>query len=83
MPCHHLCEIRQLNCRLIEIKEEKIFTLRQILHATTELGRVALNRRDEVARSKRHIQRNLVQSVAELMYLTNEIARGCNPCQIT
>ena len=82
MPCHQLCEIRQLNCRLIEIKEEKIVTLRHILDATTELGRVAPHRRDEVARNKRQIQHNLVQAVAELIYLTNEIARGCNPCQI-
>ena len=82
MPCHQLCEIRQLNCRLIEIKEEKIVTLRHILVATTELGRVAPHQRDEVTRNKRQIQNNLVQVTAELMYQTNEIARGCNPCQI-
>ena len=47
MPCHQQCNIRQLNRQLIEIKQENIFTLRQILQATTELGRVAPNRAKE------------------------------------
>ena len=82
MPCHQQCNIRLLNRQLIEIKQEKIFTLRQILHAPTELGRVAPNKGGEVARSKRRIQRDLFQTIAELMYLSNEVSRGCNPCQI-
>ena len=81
MPCDPQCQIRQLNSQLITIKEEKIATLRQILDVTDELGRQAPHRRDEVAR-RRHIEYKLVEAVAELVYLTDEIARGCNPCQV-
>ena len=82
MTCHPQCQIRQLNSRLINIKEEKIATLQQILEVTKELGREAPHRRDEVERSIIEIQQKLVGAVAELVYLTDEIARGCNPCQI-
>ena len=82
MPCEPQCQIRQLNSQLITIKEEKIATLRQILDVTDELGRHAPNRRDEVARRRRHISHKLVEAVAELVYLTDEIACGCNPCQV-
>ena len=82
MPCHHLCPIRQLNTQLTTIKEDKIATLRQILKVTEELGREAPHRRDEVERSISEIERKLVGAVAEKVHLTDEIARGCNPCQI-
>ena len=82
MPCDPQCQIRQLNSQLITIKEEKIATLRQILDVTDELGRQAPHRRDEAARGRRQIEYKLVEAVAELVYLTDEIARGCNPCQV-
>ena len=82
MPCDPQCQIRELNSQLITIKEEKIATLRQILDVTDELGRQAPHRRDEAARSRRQIEYKLVEAVAELVYLTDEIARGCNPCQV-
>ena len=82
MPCDPQCQIRQLNSQLITTKEEKIATLRQILDVTEELGRQAPHRRDEAARNKRQIEYKLVGAVAELVYLTDEIARGCNPCQV-
>ena len=41
-----------------------------------------LVRRDEAARGRRQIEYKLVEAVAELVYLTDEIARGCNPCQV-
>ena len=81
MPCDPQCQIRQLNSQLITIKEEKIATLRQILDVTEELGRQAPHQRDEVARSKRQISQKLVEAMAELMYLTDEIAIGSNTCQ--
>ena len=81
MPCDPQCPIRQLNSQLITIKEEKIATLRQILDVTEELGRYAPNRRDEVARSKRQISQKLLEAIAELMYLTDEIAIGCTTCR--
>ena len=82
MPCDPQCQIRQLNSQLITIKEEKIATLRQILDVSEELGRQAPHRRDETARNKRNIEHKLVGAVAELVYLTDEIARGCNPCRV-
>ena len=81
MPCDPQCQIRQLNSQLITIKEEKIATLRQILDITDELGRQAPHRRDEVARGRRQIEYKLVEAVAELVYLTDEVALGCNSCQ--
>ena len=82
MPCDPQCPVRELNNQLINMKEEKIATLRQILEVTDELGRQAPHRRDEVARGRRQIEYKLVEAVAELVYLTDEIARGCNPCQV-
>ena len=81
MPCHHQCEMNQLNARLKEIKQDKVVTLRQILEVTEELGRDHPHRRDEVARSKRQIQRKLIDAITEPMYLNDEIARGCSTCQ--
>ena len=80
MPCDPQCRIRQLNSQLITIKEEKIATLQQILDVTDELGRETPHQRDEVTRSKRRIIDKLVEHVAEIAYLTDEIALGCNPC---
>ena len=82
MPCDPQCQIRELNSQLITIKEEKIATLWQILDVTDELGCQAPHRRDEAARRRRQIEYKLVEAVAELVYLTDEITRGCNPCQV-
>ena len=82
MPCDHQCELRQLNCQLILIKEEKIGTLQQTLEVNDELGRHAPHRRDEVAARRRDITCKLVEALAEIASLTDEIARGCNPCKV-
>ena len=71
-----------MNIQLIAIKEEKITTLQQTLEVNDELGRHAPHRRDEVATTRRYISCKLVEAVAELVSLTDEIARGCNPCQV-
>ena len=81
MPCHHQCEIKQLNAQLKEIKQDKVATLRQILEVTEELGRDNPHQRDEVARSRRQIQRKLIDAISELMYINEEIATGCRTCQ--
>ena len=81
MPCQRNCEIIQLNARLKDIKLDKIATLRQILEVTEELGRDQPQRRDEVTRSKREIERKLMSAIAELMYLEEEITNGCSACQ--
>ena len=57
-----------------------LYTL-SILEVTDELGRQAPHRRDEVARRRRQIQTKLVQAMAELVSLTDEIALGCDSCQ--
>ena len=82
MPCDPQCPVREPNNQLINIKEEKIATLRQILDVTDELGHQAPHQRDEAARSRRQIEYKLVEAVAELVYLTDEIACGCNTCQV-
>ena len=84
MPCDPQCPIRQLNGRLMTIKKDKVATLQQILDVTEELGRqpmITPNRRDEVTRSERQISQKLYFAIAELMYLTDEIATGCNTCR--
>ena len=70
-----------MNARLRDIKLDKITTLRQILEVTEELGRDQPQRRDEVTRSKREIERKLMSAIAELMYLEEEITNGCGACQ--
>ena len=81
MPCHNQCEIEQLNARLKDIKQDKVVTLKQILEVTEELGRDHPHRRDEVTRSKRQIEQKLITAITELMYLDDEIAKGCSTCQ--
>ena len=75
MPSHNQCEIKQLNARLKDIKQDKVVTLKQILEVTEELGHDHPHRRDEVARSKRQIQRKLLDAITKLMYLNDKIAR--------
>ena len=81
MPCQHNCEVNQLNAQLKEIKHDKIITLKEIYEVTEQLGRDHPHRRDEVTRSKREIERKLLTAIAELMYIEDEIARGCRTCQ--
>ena len=81
MPCQHNCEVNQLNAQLKEIKPDKIITLKEIYEVTEELGRDHPHRRDEVTRSKREIEQKLMTAVAELMYIEDEITRGCTTCR--
>ena len=74
MPCDPQCPLRELNKRLIHMKEEKIATLQQILEEENLHSK-------PFSRRKRQIQTKLVQAVAELVYLTDEIALGCDSCQ--
>ena len=75
------CEVNQLNAQLKEIKHDKIITLKEIYEVTEQLGRDHPHRRDEVTRSKREIEQKLMTAIAELMYIEDEIARGCRTCQ--
>ena len=81
MPCQRNCEVERLNFQLKDIKHDKINTLKEIYEVTEELGRDNPHRRDEVTRSKREIEQKLMTAVAELMYIEDEISRGCTTCR--
>ena len=81
MPCQHNCEVKRLNFILKDIKHDKIKTLREIYEVTEQLGRDNPHRREEVTRSKREIEQKLMTGVAELMYIEDEISRGCTTCR--
>ena len=81
MPCQHNCEVKRLNVQLKDIKYDKIITLKEIYEVTEQLGRDHPHRRDEVTRSKREIEQKLMTAVAELMYIEDEISRGCTTCR--
>ena len=81
MPCDPQCPVRRLNNQLINMKQVKIATLRQIQEVTDEIGRHAPHRRDEVERNTSQIQTQLVLAMRELASLTDEIALGCDTCQ--
>ena len=81
MPCQHNCDVKRLNFQLKDIKHDKINTLKEIYEVTEELGRGNPHRRDEVTGSKREIEQKLMTAVAELMYIEDEISRGCTTCR--
>ena len=81
MPCQRNCEVKRLNLILKDIKHDKLKTLREIYEVTDELGRDNPHRREEVARSKIEIEQKLVTAVAEVMYIEEEISRGCTTCR--
>ena len=74
MPCDPQCPVRELNNRLIHMKEEKIATLQQILEEENLHSK-------PFSRRKRQVQTQLVQAMTELASLTDEIALGCDSCQ--
>ena len=82
MPCQHNCEVKRLNLILKDIKHDKIKTLKNIYEVTEELGRENPHRREEVARSKREISQKLMAGIAELMYIKEELSRGCTTCRV-
>ena len=81
MPCQQQCEVKRLNLILKDIKNDKIKTLKNIYEVTEELGRENPHRRDEVARSKREISQKLIAGLSELMYIEEELSRGCTTCR--
>ena len=81
MPCQQTCEVKRLNLILKDIKQDKLKTLREIYEVTDQLGRDNPHRREEVTRSKQEIEQKLMTGVAELMYIEDEISRGCTTCQ--
>ena len=59
----------------------RLALLKEIYEVTEELGRGNPHRRDEVTRSEREIEQKLMTAVAELMYIEDEISRGCTTCR--
>ena len=81
MPCQQTCEVKRLNLILKDVKQDKLETLRNIYEVTDQLGRDNPHRREEVTKSKREIEQKLMTGVAELMYIEDEISRGCTTCR--
>ena len=81
MPCQQTCEVKRLNLILKDVKLDKLKTLREIYEVTDQIGRDHPHRREEVTRSKREIEQKLMTGVAKLMYIEDEISRGCTTCR--
>ena len=77
MPCQPNCEVHRLNLELQVIKTDKIKTLTEIHQVTKDLGRTNRNIRNEVPR----IERKLMTTIAEQLYIEDEISRGCPACR--
>ena len=82
MPCQQNCDVHRLNLELKVIKTDKIKTLTELYQVTNELGRDNPHRRNEVTRSKFEIERKLMITVAERLYIEKEISRGCPACRL-
>ena len=79
MPCQLNCEVHRLNLELKIKKTDKIKTLTELYQVTNELGRDNRHRRNEVSR----IERKLMTTIAERLYIEDEISRGCPACRQT
>ena len=79
MPCQLNCEVHRLNLELQVIKTDKIKTLTELYQVTKDLGRNNRHRRNEVSR----IERKLMTTIAERLYIEDEISRGCPACRQT
>ena len=77
MPCQPNCEVHRLNLELQVIKTDKIKTLTELYQVTKDLGRNNRHRRNEVSR----IERKLMTTIAERLYIEDEISRGCPACR--
>ena len=77
MPCQPNCEVHRLNLELQVIKTDKIKTLTELHQVTKDLGRNNRHRRNEVPR----IERKLMTTIAERLYIEDEISRGCPACR--
>ena len=82
MPCQQNCDVHRLNLELKVIKTDKIKTLTELYQVTNELGRDNPHRRNEVTRSKFEIERKLMTTIAERLYIEDEISRGCPACRL-
>ena len=81
MPCHQTCEVKRLSLILRDIKIDKLKTLKNTYELTDQIRRDYPDRREEMTRNMRDIERKTMTGVAELMTIEEEIARGCTTCR--
>ena len=81
MPCQQTCEVKRLNLILKDIKIDKLKTLKNTYELTDQIRRDYPDRREEMTRNMRDIERKTMTGVAELMTIEEEIARGCTTCR--
>ena len=81
MPCQQTCEVRRLNLILKDIKIDKPKTLKNTYEITDQMRRDYPDRREEMTRNMRDIERKTTTGVVELMTIEEEIARGCTTCR--
>ena len=81
MPCQQTCEVKKLNLILKDIKIDKLKTLKNTYELTDQIRRDYPDRREEMTRNMQDIERKTMTSVAELMIIEEEIARGCMTCR--
>ena len=79
MPCQLNCEVHRLNLELQVIKRDKIRTLTELYQVTKDLGQDDRRIRSELPR----IERKLMTTIAERLYIEDEISRGCPACRQT
>ena len=79
MPCQLNCEVHRLNLELQVIKRDKIRTLTELYQVTKDLGQDNRRIRNELPR----IERKLLTTIAERLYIEDEISRGCPACRQT
>ena len=77
MPCQLNCEVYRLNLELQIIKRDKIRTLTELYQVTKELGQDDRRIRRELP----SIERKLMTTIAEQIYIEDELSRGCPACR--
>ena len=81
MPCQQTCEVKRLTLILKDIKIDKLKTLKNTYELTDQIRRDYPDRREEMTRNMRDIERKTMTGVAELMTIEEEIAMGCTTCR--
>ena len=82
MPCEPLCPMISKNLFLkILLVKEKIATIRQIICVTKEIGIQPMTSPDQRSSQQQVLDQKLVEAVARLVKITDEIATGCVACR--
>ena len=80
MPCEPLCPMISKNLHLkILLVKEKIATIRQII--CVEIGIPPMTSPDQRSSQQQVLDQKLVEAVARLVKISDEIATGCAACR--